>query len=428
MLITNARWLTPEGDFKSGSIRIINGRYEQLSETQLKSDREEPIDAAGKLILPGAIDPHVHFREPGQLYKEGILNGSMAALKGGVTTVLDMPNNRPPCSTAARLQQKRQLFREKSLVNWGVMLHTSARNLQRRDIRPVAAKIYMAKSSPLAAITSVAQLSELFRAYPSLAIHAEDETAFPGNASARHHEKRPREAVTRALMKIGQALQAVRPEKQPRIVICHINTADEVAWLKQMRNDGFDVWGETCPHYLFFTQQDYLEKGAAFVVNPPIRSEEHRRALLEAVQQGVIDFIGTDHAPHSIHEKNSAKPPSGIAAVEWLAPLMLYLAGQHALPWKRLHELICGKAAACYRMKDRDGIITGNYADLVILRKSTDATNDSRIQTKAGVNLYDHLDLPWQVDMTMVNGIVAYDGKQFFSKIKGKEVEIGSYY
>ena len=423
MLIKNARWLNSEGEFIESDIHIKNGRITELSASILSNDNEI-LDAKDYVIIPGAIDPHVHFREPGQFYKEGILSGSKAALRGGVTTVLDMPNNKPPCTTAKRIAQKKDLFRNKSLVNYGVMLHTTPYNTENLNDQIISAKIYMAKSSALPAITSVETLNRLFQKYLTVSIHAEDETEFDLNPdhSPLHHVYRPRKAITCALQKIESALKTIKTASRPRVIICHMNTADEVIWMAGMKKEGFDVWGETCPHYLYFTQNDYIKKGAAFQVNPPIRTKEDQQKLREGIASGIIDFIGTDHAPHSQEEKASAKPPSGIAAIEWLLPQLLYFVDQGSLTWKRFHELICLRAAECYRIKGRNGIKTGNFADLVFLKKSTKAENI--IQTKAGQNLYKNFDFKWNVALTMVNGIIKFDGRQFHTQIKGMEVHL----
>jgi dihydroorotase len=422
MLIKNVRWLNNKGEFIESDIQINKGKIVNLDKAIPTGKEDQVIDAREYLVVPGAIDSHVHFREPGQLYKEGILSGSKAALHGGVTTVIDMPNNKPPCSTGKRIRQKKELFRKKSLVNFGVMLHTTPYNDEDLEDQIVSAKIYMAKSSALPAITSVEVLSHLFQKYPTVSIHAEDETEFDlsSDHSPLHHVYRPRKAITTALQKIETALRTLNGKSRPRIVICHMNTADEVNWITRMKDEGFDVWGETCPHYLYFTQDDYIEKGAAFQVNPPIRTKEDQARLREGMASGAIDFIGTDHAPHSKEEKNSANPPSGIAAIEWLMPQLLYFVDNGLLSWKRFYELTCLGASDCYLIKGRNGIEPGNFADLVFLKKSSGS--DNKIQTKAGRNLYENFNFNWQVALTLVNGIVKFDGKKYHTKIKGMEI------
>ena len=422
MLIKNAKWLNSDGEFVQSDILVKNGKITDLSKS-ISSDQGEVFDATGYLIVPGAIDPHVHFREPGQLYKEGILSGSKAALRGGVTTIIDMPNNKPPCSTGKRILQKKELFRKKSLINWGVMLHTTPHNNEELNDQIKSAKIYMAKSSALPSINSPEVLKRLFVKYPIVSIHAEDDSQFDmsPDRSPMHHVYRPRKAITGALHKIESALKEIKKNDRPRVVICHINTADEVEWISRMKNEGFDVWGETCPHYLYFTQDDYIKKGTAFQVNPPIRTKADQKRLREGIASGIIDFIGTDHAPHSKAEKESTNPPSGIAAIEWLIPQLLNFIDKGLLSWKQFHKLICTRVSECYSIKNRDGIQKGNYADLVFI-KNKDSDQDETIQTKAGQNLYKNFNFAWQVSATMVNGIIKFDGKDFITHIKGMEI------
>ena len=192
--------------------------------------------------------------------------------------------------------------------------------------------------------------------------------------------------------------------------------------MKRMKGEGFDVWGETCPHYLYFTQDDYIQNGSVFQVNPPIRTAEDRDTLRQAIAEGVIDFMGTDHAPHQKKEKESAKPPSGIAGIEWLLPQMLYFVDTGVLSWRRFAGLMSGQAASCYHIEGRDGIKAGNYADLVLVQKSEQPLKKDKVQTQAGINLYETFDFKWRVQSTFVNGILKYSNHQFYLNEKGKEV------
>lgn len=424
MLIKNANWLNPDGTFSKGSIQVENGRIAELSEGDLSAAGGNVLDADGMLVLPGAIDPHVHFREPGQLYKEGISRASKAALKGGVTTVIDMPNNNPPCTTAGRVAHKKDLFRRKSQVNWGLMLHTTPHSDPAVKCEVKSAKVYMAKSSALPAITETQVIARLMADFPVVSFHAEDESEFdtsPG-ASPLHHEKRPRQAIVTALQKIESALRSVPADKRPRVIICHMNTADEVRWLKRMKAEGFDVWGETCPHYLFFTQDDYIREGARFQVNPPIRTGKDQQALRLAIADGTIDFMGTDHAPHSNAEKSGDRPPSGIAAIEWLVPQMLHFVDNGLLSWQRFAELMTLNGARCYDVRQRDGIRVGNFADLVLVQRQKDGPAIEKVQTRSGINLYQHIHFNWRVQSTLVNGVIKYRQGRYFTEQKGKEV------
>ena len=423
MLISNARWLTPEGYFEEGNMRIANGRIVRFGADLKPEENEEVLDTRGYLILPGMIDPHVHFREPGQVYKEGIRNGSKAALKGGVTTVLDMPNNRPPITTLKRLQDKRQRFARKSLVNWGVLFHATKGPVEIDDLAK-SVKIFMARSSSLTSITNETLLTRLFEWYDRVSIHAEDESQFPVNPAEDlpHHERRPRKAIVSALQKIERSLKRLEPAKRPTVILCHANTAEEMQWARRMKNEGFDLFVETAPHYLFFTQEKVQQAWPWLKVNPPIRTAQDQDALKQGLAENLIDFIGTDHAPHTQNEKRSAAPPSGIAGIEWVLPLMLNLIDQNLITWKQLHRLICAGAAKAYGIEHRDGIKEGNRADLVFVKRTTQATMNKKIVTKAGVNVYEHVGCCWHVEQTMVNGIVKYRKGKFINEEPGRAV------
>ncbi len=422
ILIKNGQWLHPAGKLISSNLLLQDGHIVDL-DAALQTRTDQKIDAAGQLILPGAIDPHVHFREPGQLYKEGIVQGGRAALKGGVTTVIDMPNNIPPCTTAKRLEEKKALFRKKALVNWGLMLHTRNGNYQYPVSGVMAAKVYMAKSSGLPAVNKTGYIENILRQFPVVAFHAEDESFFISDpAVVQHHEKRPRQAVTGALVKIEEALRCLPADIKPNVVICHMNTADELFWLERMRREGFKVFGETAPHYLYFTQEDYLRDGAVFKVNPAIRSAQDQSALRAGLASGRVDFIGTDHAPHPPAEKNGTAPPSGIAGIEWLTPLMLNFVDSGQVSWLRYQQLMTENAAKAYRIAGRDGIRQGNFGDLVLVQKLEAWQPADEIVTHAATNPFTKITLHYKVTLTLVNGIIKYNGSEFFEQARGMEI------
>jgi dihydroorotase len=430
MRIVNARWLAPDGTWTDGVMDLVDGRL-RLLPGAIAPAVDGTYDAAGQLIVPGFIDPHVHLREPGQSYKEGIRNGTRAALAGGVTTLLDMPNNKPPTSTARRLEAKRARFRRKSLCNWGLFLQATPRSADTRLASAVspgicALKVYMAKSSAHPGVNRLDDLMALFRAWPVVALHAEDDTCFCDGPydmrNVAHHVHRPRGSIQEALAKIERALRVLEPHERPRVIILHAATMDEVAWLLRMKADGFDVHGETCPHYLLFTDRDQLERGGALKCNPPIRGVLDRMALRDALANGALDFVATDHAPHAPTENALPDtPPSGIAGIEWLWPLLLH--GRDA-GWVGDHQLTglsCAGAARCYGIPDRDGIRDGNAADLAVVEHAPDAPARPII-TKAGFDPFEQTPLAWRVRATFVSGVLSYDHGRFTGACGAQEV------
>lgn len=415
LLLKNGTVLHPDGRMDREDVLIDEGKIREIGQIALRPSMDV-LDVEGGLILPGMIDPHVHFREPGFIAKEGIENGSRAAIRGGVTTVFDMPNTDPSCDTPEAFEAKERLFKEKSLVQWG--LHYMATpDMWNIPERAVSAKIYMARSSSRSAWNREEALLSMFRIARRVTIHAEDETCF--TQETRHHLRRPRKAIRKALETIRQALILLPESERPRVVICHASTLEDVQWLADMKARGFDVWGETAPHYLWFTREEEEHFGARYQVNPPLREVTDRDAVRQALRDGIVDFIGTDHAPHTPADKKSDPPPSGIPCIEWAVPAILELTEQQELPWSRITRLISSGAAACYGLSGYHGIQPGSAADLIILKKGGDP---GTVITRAGYNPYEHISLTYAVDTVLIQGKVVYSHKKYVLPHKGKEL------
>ena len=239
-----------------------------------------------------------------------------------------------------------------------------------------------------------------------------------------HHLRRPRAAVRAALKTIEMAWRRVPAGERPRLVIAHCSTVDEVEWVGRMKRLGHDVWAETCPHYFWMNEEDYLREGSRLQVNPPLRSEEDRAAIWEAVKNGGIDFVSTDHAPHLPKEKaDPDSPPSGIAGIEWLGPILLTLAKRGEISWKRYVEIAGQNAASCYGIEGRGGIREGAWADLVFVnpRKKGDVVEE-KIVTRAEWNPFAGFEFSARIRATMVNGKVAWVDGRVRRGVKGVEV------
>jgi dihydroorotase len=416
--IDHATWLRADGTTGTGTLLASREGVRLLPPGASPPAAAVVVDGAGGLVIPGLVDPHTHLREPGQGYKEGITNGTRAALAGGVTTVLDMPNNRPPTSTASRLEAKRARFVRKSRVHWGLHVQASMVNEVLDTDRIASVKIYMARSSTDSALNSPGRLREIFGGYPRIAVHAEDEERFPAGAEGPHHVARPRAAVRTALQKIEETLDGLSPGDRPRVVLCHIATADELDWLRRMKARGFDIWGETVPHYTVFTQEDTVRLGGRLHVNPPIRTAADRDAVLRGIADGTIDFAATDHAPHSPAEKTSSQPPSGIAGIEWLGPWLVSLADRGHIGWPRFLDLASRAAARCYGFTVAAGVEDGAPADLALVRRGA----PRRVVTRARWNPYREHPFGWTVAATVVRGHLAHHEGTFPGDPRGREV------
>ena len=217
-----------------------------------------------------------------------------------------------------------------------------------------------------------------------------------------------------ALKTIETAWRRVPAGERPRLVVAHCSTVDEVEWAARMKRLGHDVWAETCPHYFLKNEEEYLREGARLQVNPPLRSEEDCAAIWEAVKNGGIDFVSTDHAPHLNKEKEAPElPPSGIAGIEWLGPILLTMAKRGEISWKRYLEIAGQNAARCYEMEGRGGIREGAWADLVFVnpRKKGEVVEE-KIVTRAAWHPYANYEFSARIRATMVNGKAAWvDGR-----------------
>lgn len=429
MRIVNARWLDNSGDFTTGSILIRDGRLKLYPGVPVPPGFGSEIDASRMLVLPGLIDSHTHFRQPGQCYKEGIANGSRCAVAGGVTTVLDMPNNIPPCNSKSRLERKKRLFRDHSIVNWGLHLAWTGERLPVPASEIASLKVFMAQSGLCPGITKPDEIKSCLMQYPKISLHAEDETEFQtrppdskgGRFFLRHSDARPRKAIIGALEKIERAIGDVRALahrnrglKPGRIILLHVSTAEEIEWIKKMRACGCDIIAETCPHYLFFTQKDQILAGSRLKVNPPLRNAADRQALLKAVQDGTINFVSSDHAPHTPREKaDERNAPSGIAGIEWMMPMLLIMVEEKNLNWSTFLDIGVRHVAECYGIHGRDGIKNGNFADLVLIERSEKGEPSSVIYTKAGCNPYSGFSFPWKVSKVFVNGQQVFNNGVF---------------
>ena len=438
LLIGQVCWPTPDG-LVAGAVRLEHGRITLLPDAP--PTLEADVDGGGGLLLPGLIDPHTHLREPGQARLEGIANGTRAALKGGVTTVMDMPNDRPPTTTAERLRLKAARFAAKSRVHYGLHLQASDRLVDPASAPMASAKLYMARSSSeVAGIPQEERVRRTLAAYRRVMVHAEDERRFAapraarGRAPFRHHEDRPREAVSAALQTLEAALRSLPAAARPRVILAHAATAEEARWVGRMKEQGFDVRGETCPHYLFLTQADHEARGSLYQVNPPIRAAADRAALRQALADGTLDFLSSDHAPHALARKADLQaPPSGIAGIEWMAPLLMELVEEGTLPLGEVSRVGAEAAAAAFDLGARGQLRDGADADLVLLtrRPLKDAAAgrtapalsracareqtwvrgaDARraVVSRAGTDPYAHLGLRWEVAGTWISGALSY--------------------
>ncbi|MEX2172646.1 MAG: dihydroorotase [Pirellulales bacterium] len=352
---------------------------------------DDTIDAAGLHLLPGVIDDQVHFREPGLTHKEDLASASRACAKGGVTTFLEMPNTKPAATTRELLYQKLDLAREKSLVNYGFYIGATPHNLaelQAADRTP-GIKIFIGSSTGDLLVDDQESLERIF-AGTSLPIcaHCEDETTVRRNAEALtgthdvadHSRIRDHEA---AIVATRRAIDLARRHRH-RFHVLHVSTGAETELLA---DHGGLITGEACPHHLLFNVDDYARLGTLVQMNPSLKTREDAKQLWVALKDGRLQVIATDHAPHTLEEKQRQYPesPSGLPAVENSLALMLNEVNRGTCTLSQVVHWMCDAPARVWDIVGKGRIAVGYDADLVLvdLAKSQSVRNEDQL-TKCG--------------------------------------------
>jgi len=389
------------------------------------------VSAIGRFVMPGMVDTHVHFRDPGHAHKEDWESGSRAAVTGGVTTVCDMPNTNPPTLTRAEWNDKRGLAEARSRVDFGIWVGAAAGNLAEADelMRSGDAcgiKVFMgASTGPL--LVDDATLVRVFHETQGLiGVHAEDESMlvdarnqFAGVAAPDHNAVRPPAAAAAAVRRLVELVRETRRD----VHICHLTTAAELAVLDPVRGD-LPITTEVTPQHLHLSTESAL--GNWMKCNPPIRSELDRRALWTAVKRMQIDTLGSDHAPHTRAEKERPywEAPSGIPGVETSFPLMMAAVKLGRLSLERFVQLACEAPARRFGFRDKGFVEVGKDADLVMFTEGELTRLDaSDLQTRVGWSPFVGQRLAPKPECVWIRGtVVAARGKLVDDSVRGKLV------
>ena len=445
-IIKNAT-LVNEGKTTLASVVISDGRIAQIvpgKDTINRVSTETIIDAEGLYLIPGIIDEHVHFREPGLTQKADIATESRAAVAGGVTSFMDMPNTNPQTTTQDLLQQKFDIAAEKSVANYSFYLGATNDNIGeilKTDPKKVCGiKLFMGSSTGNMLVNEDDALVRLFRESPCLiAAHCEDEKIIHENtvcakdlaskgeviADAGIH---PFVRTTEACYKSTAKAVDMATKFGARLHVMHISTKSE---LTLFRNDiplkDKKITAETCPHYLTFCDKDYEDKGFAIKCNPAIKMASDRDILRKAIVDGHIDTIGTDHAPHLWHEKMTDDyftAKSGFPSIQNSLDMMLNLYHQSLISLEQIVKLMCHNPAEMYQINDRGFIREGYYADLVLVDLNHEKVikNDDMFY-KCGWTPYDGMKAKSQVTHTFVNGKLVYHDGIVEDSFIGKPLE-----
>lgn len=402
------------GDSEPAGWVLIDGRF--IADTGIGQcpahDIDETVDGGGCLLMPGAIDCHVHFRQPGMTRKADIYSESRAALAGGVTSYLDMPNNAPPTTSAALLREKADIAAGDSAANYGFLVGATADNidsLARIDYHTQAAgiKLFVGSSTGSLLVDQPSMIERVIAAAPAIvAVHAEDQAIVTANTAAarRAFQGRPVPLAEHSRIRSAEACRTatarvatLADKYQKHVHICHISTAGELALLRSPY-----VTSEVSPHHLLWCQDDYAERGARIKMNPAVKTAADREALRQALRDGLIDMVATDHAPHLLSEKqgDALTAVSGAPLVQFSLPLMLSM-----FDAPLTQRVMCENPARIYRIERRGRIAPGYYADLALVKECAPYTvTDADVISKCAWTPLAGISLHHRIARTWVNG------------------------
>ncbi|MEZ6048053.1 MAG: dihydroorotase [Planctomycetaceae bacterium] len=416
-LIENATCVLPSGS-RLASVLIENGKIAAIDPAD-PGDVDQRIDATGLYLLPGVIDDQVHFRDPGLTHKEDLHTGSLACAKGGVTTFFEMPNTNPATITKAELEKKYELAAAKAVVNFGFYIGATPDNvaeLQQVDQAP-GIKIFIGSSTGNLLVDEQAALEQIF-AETTLPIcaHCEDETTVRANrerigGGTEYRDHSLVRDVDAAVIATRRAIDLAK-RHQHRFHVLHVSTAAEIPLIK---DHGNLITAEACPHHLLFNTDDYERLGSLVVMNPSIKDPENNAPLWQALLDDTIQVVATDHAPHTLEEKDQPYPksPSGLPAVENSLALMLDRVNQGLCTLEQVVHWMCEAPARVWDVVDKGAIKVGFDADLVLVDMNREETilNENQL-TKSGWSPWHGVTLKgWPVKTWVGGNLVYSDGK-----------------
>ena len=443
-LIENAH-IVNEGRVFKGAVLVKNDIIDSIYKGEVPAqvrEKAEVIDASDCYLMPGVIDDHVHFRDPGMTEKADFYTESKAALAGGVTSVMDMPNTNPSTVSLAAWEEKMAMIGEKSLVNYSCYLGASNTNLdevlEADPTKVCGIKLFIGSSTGNLLVDDATAMENFFKQVKTLvAVHTEDNAIIAANVARLkaeygddlpvrlHPVIRSHEACYKAT---SFAVDMARKYKT-RLHVLHISTEKELALFEDKPLAEKHITAETCPQYLWFDAADFDKLGARIKCNPAIKNEADKKALLKAVASNKIDVIGTDHAPHLLSQKegNALTAVSGMPGIQYSLPLMLTLAKRGFFSVEQVVDKMCHNPARLYRMEKRGFIRKGYKADLVVVRRSTPTKiTASDVLSKCGWSPYEGVELPVSVAYTFVNGRPVYSNGTIDETTKGEALRFAT--
>ena len=423
ILIKNANIVTDNKVFM-GDVLIDNQIIERI-DTAISDDNATIVDAQGNYLIPGIIDDQVHFREPGLTHKADIFSESRAALAGGVTSFMEMPNVNPLTITLNLLEQKYQIAEKNSAVNYSFYLGATNDNIDEiKRLNPknvCGVKVFMGSSTGDMLVEKHRALEAIFRDSPTLiATHCECETRVKDrqkdflNQYGENMDPAMHPVIRDEVACYLSSSLAVELAKRylSRLHVLHITTAIELGLFEnQTPLRDKKITAEVCVHHLHFSDEDYASKGNLIKCNPAVKTSKDRDALWHGLETGLLDVIATDHAPHTWEEKMqpTAKSPSGLPLVQHSLQIMMQKVQEGKLSIENMVEKMCHNPAICYQVEKRGFIREGYAADLVLLSKSPYTVEKSNILYKCGWSPFENETFDYSIQKVWVNGSLGFD-------------------
>ena len=438
VLIKNSIIINEGKSFKSDL--LIEGLYIKKIAKKINEIADKTINAEGMLLIPGVIDDQVHFREPGLTHKADIYTESKAAIAGGITSFMEMPNTKPQVLTQKLLEDKFEIASKNSIANYSFFMGASNDNIEevlKTNPKEVAAiKIFMGSSTGNMLVDNITTLEKIFSECKMLiAVHCEDENIIQYNLNkakekygnkipiSMHPEIRSVEAC------YSSSSMAVKMAKKhnTRLHVFHISTEKELELFdnKIPLNEKL-ITSEVCIHHLYFHKEDYNKYGSLIKWNPAIKEKSDKDALLKGLLNDKLDVIATDHAPHTLDEKNKnyLEAPSGGPLVQHALPAMLELVNKEKINYEKVVEKMCHNPAICFQIEKRGFIKEGFYADLVLINPDHNwKVQKSNILYKCKWSPFEGREFSHSISHTFVNGSLVYENGVFNEEEKGMRLK-----
>ena len=431
-VLTNAKAYL-KGQIVDCSIAIEEGKINKIGRESQMPQADEKTDLHNLLVLPGLIDEHVHLRDEGRAYKENFASGTAAAAAGGFTTVLDMPNNDPVTMSVGRLQNRMELAQRRLLVNVGFYSEFPKTTSEIKEITAagaVAFKLFMGNQTGGLDVNDDVAIKEAFKAIAEaeklVAVHAEDQAMLANNEAKLKQAKKSgpsdylRAHTEAAEFQTVNRLLKITHELKVKLHFCHISTANALSAIVEAKKEGRAVTCEVTPNHLMLTSDEIGRFGGLAIIAPPLRDRGQVDALWKGVEDGSVDTLGSDHAPHTLEEKLASsiwEVKAGIPGLEVTLPLMLTMVRKNKLTINQFVTLLAEKPAELYGLVERGKIQAGKNADLTIVDYNRQFKIDAaKFESKAKFSPYNGWEVNGKVTKTIVNGIVVYEDGEVVAK------------